>query len=242
MVSAIQMSCNKHLITVSPNLPRQLDPDLMGKLRGGLSGGEGLVAVVSNDPILFPVEFLDLLHLHFCGTGIAVDTGHKPLNDLLTIPHLWLTGLVLLDGIVNDIGQVAVTGGNGGSFLCVFHIVQNFPNAAMDTPDGCNGHGSALHRHRIKNRRQDFLNGLIKHPYTLIIVLGIDGIQRMSLHGDLVEVVPDVMQLPHHREEVRGRSFFWYNTVDKLPQIGGNGQVAVPCFFLQIPGLCFVQP
>lgn len=152
MVGTIQMSCNKHLIPVSPKLPRQLDPNLMGNLRGGLSGGEGLVAVVGNDTILFPVEFLDLLHLHFGGTGIAVDTGHKPLNDFLTVPHLGLAGLVLLDGIVNDIGQVAITGGNGGGFLRVFHIVQNLPDAAMNTPDGCNGHGSVLHRHGIKNR------------------------------------------------------------------------------------------
>ena len=99
--------------------------------------------MVGNDTILFPVEFLDLLHLHFCGTGIAVDTGHKPLNNFLTVPHLGSAGLALLDGIVNDIGQVAVTGGNGGGFLRVFHIVQNLPNAAMNTPDGCNGHGSA---------------------------------------------------------------------------------------------------
>ena len=130
---------------------RQLDPDLMGKLRGSLSGGEGLVAVVGNDTILFPVKLLDLLHLHFCGTGIAVDTGNETLNNFLTVPHLGLAGLALLDGIVNNIGQVAVAGGNGGGFLRVFHIVQNLPNAAMDTPDGCNGHGSVLHRHGVKD-------------------------------------------------------------------------------------------
>ena len=64
----------------------------------------------------------------------------------------------------------------------------------------------------------------------------------MGFHGDLVEVVPNVMQFPHHGEEIRGRSFFGNNTVDKLPQIGGNRQAAAPCFFLEIPGFRFVQP
>ena len=73
-------------------------------------------------------------------------------------------------------------------------------------------------------------------------MLGIDGSQRMGLHGNLVEIVPDVMQLPHHGKEIRGRSFFGNNTVDKLPQIGGNRQVAAPCFLLEIPGFRFVQP
>jgi len=108
--------------------------------------------VVGNDPILLSVEFLDLLHLHSRGAGVAVDTGHKPLNDLLTVPHLGLTGLALLDGVVNDIGQVTVSAGNGGSFLRVFHIVQNLSNVAMDTPDRGNCHGSVLHRYRIENR------------------------------------------------------------------------------------------
>ena len=151
MVGTVQVGGHKYLIPISPQPLRQLDPDLMGKLRGSLSGGEGLVAVVGNDTILFPVKLLDLLHLHFCGTGIAVDTGNETLNNFLTVPHLGLAGLALLDGIVNDIGQVAVTGGNGGGFLRVFHIVQNLPNAAMDTPDGCNGHGSVLHRHGVKD-------------------------------------------------------------------------------------------
>ena len=152
MVSTIQMSCNKYLITVSPQPLGQLDPDLMGNLRRSFSGGEGLVAMVGNDAILFTIEFLYLLHLHSRSVGVAVDTGHKPLNNFLTVPHLGLAGLALLDGIVNDIGKVAVAGGNGGSFLRVFHIVQNLSNPAMDTPDGCNGHRSALHRHRIENR------------------------------------------------------------------------------------------
>ena len=86
------------------------------------------------------------------------------------------------------------------------------------------------------------MNSFLKQQNTVVIVLGINDIQRMGFCSDLVEVVPDVMQLPHHREEVRGRSFFWYNTVDKMPQIGGNRQAAAPCFFLQIPGLCSVQP
>lgn len=73
-------------------------------------------------------------------------------------------------------------------------------------------------------------------------MLGIDGIQSVGFHGNLVEVVPDVMQFPHHGEEVRGWSFLGDNTVDKLPQIGGNRQVAAPCFFLEIPGFRFVQP
>ena len=73
-------------------------------------------------------------------------------------------------------------------------------------------------------------------------MLSIDGIQSVGFHGDLVEVVPDVMQLPHHGEEVRGRSFLGNNTADKLPQVGGNRQVAAPCFFLEIPGFRFVQP
>ena len=86
------------------------------------------------------------------------------------------------------------------------------------------------------------MNSFLKQQNAVVIVLGINDIQRMGFHSDLVEVVPNVMQLPHHREEVRGRSFFWYNTVDKMPQIGSNRQAAVPCFFLQIPGLCSVQP
>ena len=73
-------------------------------------------------------------------------------------------------------------------------------------------------------------------------MLGIDGIQSVGFHGDLVEVVPDAMQLSHHGEKVWWGSFLWDNTVDKLPQIGGYRQVAAPCFLLKIPGFRFVQP
>ena len=152
MVGTVQVGGYKHLIPIPPQLLCQLDPNFMGNFWGGLSGSEGLIAVVGNDPILLSVEFLDLLHLHSCGVGVTVDTGHKPLNDLLTIPRLGLAGLVLLDGVVNDIGQVAVAGGNGGGFLHVFHIVQNLTNIAMDTPDRGNCHRSVLHRYRIENR------------------------------------------------------------------------------------------
>lgn len=86
------------------------------------------------------------------------------------------------------------------------------------------------------------MNSFLKQQNTVVIVLGINGIQRMGFCSDLIEVVPDVMQLPHHREEVRGRSFFWYNTVDKIPQIGGNRQVAAPCLLLKTSDFCFIQP
>jgi len=104
MVGTVQVGGYKHLIAVSPEPLRQLDSNFMGNFWSGLAGSKGLVAVVSNDTILFPVEFLDLLHLHFCGIGMAVDAGHKSLNHFLSVPHLGLTGLALLDGVVNDIG------------------------------------------------------------------------------------------------------------------------------------------
>ena len=88
MIGTVQVGGHKYLIAVPPQPLRQLDPNLMGNLRGSFSGSEGLIAVVGNDPILFSIEFLDLLHLQSSGVGVAVDTGHKPLNDLLTIPHL----------------------------------------------------------------------------------------------------------------------------------------------------------
>ena len=152
MVGTVQVGGYKHLIPIPPQLLCQLDPNFMGNFWGGLAGSKGLVAVVSNDTILFPVEFLDFLHLHFCGIGMAVDTGHKSLNHFLSVPHLGLTGFALLNGVVDDVGQVTIAAGNGGGFLCIFHIVQNLPNAAMDTPDRGNCHRSALHRYRIKNR------------------------------------------------------------------------------------------
>ena len=152
MVGTVQVGSYKHLIPISPQLLCQLDSNFMGNFWGGFAGRKGLVAVIGNDTILFPVEFLDFLHLHFCGIGMAVDTGHKSLNHFLSVPHLGLTGFALLNGVVDDVGQVTIAAGNGGGFLCIFHIVQNLPNAAMDTPDRGNCHRSALHRYRIKNR------------------------------------------------------------------------------------------
>ena len=89
---------------------------------------------------------------------MTIDAGDKPLNHHFTIPHLCLAGLVLPDGVVDDIGQIAVIAGNGSGFLLVFHIVQHLANTTMDTPDGCNGHASALHRHRVHDCGQNALN------------------------------------------------------------------------------------
>ena len=86
------------------------------------------------------------------------------------------------------------------------------------------------------------MNSFLKQQNTVVIVLGINGIQRMGFHSDLVEIVPDVMQLPHHSKKVRRWCFLGNNAVDKMPQIGGNRQVAAPCLFLKISGFCFVQP
>ena len=55
-------------------------------------------------------------------------------------------------------------------------------------------------------------------------MLGIDGVQSMGLYGNLVEIVPDVMQFPHHCEEVRWGCFSWYNAGNELAQIGFSGQ------------------
>lgn len=64
----------------------------------------------------------------------------------------------------------------------------------------------------------------------------------MGFHCKLVQVVPNVVKLPHHRKEVRGWCFLGDNAVDKMAQIGGNRQVTASCFFLKISGFCFVQP
>ena len=55
-------------------------------------------------------------------------------------------------------------------------------------------------------------------------MLGIDGIQSVGFRGDLIEVVPDVMQFPHHGEEVRWGRISWDNAGNEPAQISFSGQ------------------
>ena len=139
MVGTIQVRGDKHLIPITPKPLCQLDSNLMGNLRRSFSGGKRLVSMIGNDAILLAVEFLDLLHLCPCCAWMAVDPGNESKDDFLTILCLRLTGFMLRDGVVNDIGKVICTlieviGDTGGLFL-VFNIVQHLSNASMDTPN-----------------------------------------------------------------------------------------------------------
>ena len=59
-----------------------------------------------------------------------------------------------------------------------------------------------------------------------IILLRINAPQRMGLPCNLVEVIAAIIELPHHRVEVRGRQFSGLNSVDELPQIDLTAQSA----------------
>ena len=48
----------------------------------------------------------------------------------------------------------------------------------------------------------------------------------MGLPRNLVEVIAAIIELPHHRIEVRGRQFSGLNSVDELPQIDLPAQPA----------------
>ena len=73
MVSPVQMRCHQHLIPVSPKLPGQLHADFVGQLRGALSRGETLVAVVNDDAFLLPKALFYRLHLLAGGGWCTVD-------------------------------------------------------------------------------------------------------------------------------------------------------------------------
>ena len=58
----------------------------------------------------------------------------------------------------------------------------------------------------------------------LVILLGVDHIQRMGLPGDLVEAVSDGVELPHEQPVIRGRLVPGLQPVDQLPDVGGFRQ------------------
>ena len=72
----------------------------------------------------------------------------------------------------------------------------------------------------------DLLHDLPELRYRLIIPFHINAPQRMGFPGNLVEVIAAIIELPHHRVEVRWRQFSGLNPVDELPQIDPTAQSA----------------
>lgn len=59
VIGLIQMGSNHHLIFFTPQFFGQLQPDLMGGLWVGLSGGKALIAVIGHRAVLLPEPLFD---------------------------------------------------------------------------------------------------------------------------------------------------------------------------------------
>ena len=75
------MGSYQHLVFFTPQLFCQGKADLMGQLRRGLAGGKGLIAVVSNSPVLLSKPLFYRHHLVAGSRGAAIHPGDKPLHD-----------------------------------------------------------------------------------------------------------------------------------------------------------------
>lgn len=72
----------------------------------------------------------------------------------------------------------------------------------------------------------DLLHDPPELRYRFIILLRINTPQRMGFPCNLVEVIAAIVELPHHRVEVRWRQFSGLNFVDELSQIDLPAQPA----------------
>ena len=72
----------------------------------------------------------------------------------------------------------------------------------------------------------DLLHDLPELLDCFIILFRINTPQRMGLPRNLVEVIAAIVELPHHRVEVRWRQFSGLNPVDELSQIDLPAQPA----------------
>ena len=145
MIRFIQMGGHDHLIPVAPELPGQLQADLMSNLRRGLAGSKGLIAMIGHRAVLLSKAALDRQHFLSGRTRVTVDAGDKLAQDFLALMVCrYSFGFLLIDRILDHIGEVlglpvAHAGffikGGIVRFLRVLHIDHHFAEPALNPPD-----------------------------------------------------------------------------------------------------------
>ena len=133
----IKMGTDKDLVAVAPDFLRQPDTDLMRDLRGDLTFGKGLVAVIGYCAVLLAEGFLHTEHIVSGGLRRAV---YAP-------DELPLVGSILTPGVRDNVTQRIFIGVlrdryhfRAHSFVRVLRVEQNLADIPFDPPDRCGCH------------------------------------------------------------------------------------------------------
>ena len=93
----------QYLVTVPPQPLRQLQTNFVGKLRRGLTGSKGLVAVVGKSSTFLTKAPFHQEHFLSGGIRVAIDSRNKAEHDgLFLVSHL-LGRFPLLHSIADNI-------------------------------------------------------------------------------------------------------------------------------------------
>ena len=133
----IKVSAYKYLIPVAPDLLRKLYADLLGKLRCDLAFGKGLIAVIGNRSVLFPVGSFDPEHIfsrRFRGAMNAPDKLPLVCGILTSRVGDNVTERIRIRVFRNpDHFRL-------GCLIRILGIQQNLADISFDSPDGCGCH------------------------------------------------------------------------------------------------------
>ena len=88
----------------------------------------------------------------------------------------------------------------------------------------------------------DRLYSFIQLAAVLVVPLHIQCVQSMSFCGDLIEVVADPVELPHHGVIIGRRCVLRFKAVYQVPKIRFTGKPAFLDLLLKRLGFLFIQP
>ena len=99
-----------------------------------------------------------------------------------------------------------------------------------------------FHRAGQNDRLGDFLDSRINLAAGFVVPLHIENIQGVRFDGNLIQVVADPVELPHHGVVIGRRGVLRFKAVYQVPKIRFTGKSAFLDLLLKRLGFLFIQP